>query len=436
MKRMLISIILVLLQLNCERIIRPKLTETATVELEVVAGLVTDAYIRLKPLDLPANSQVMVYRDGKRWLEFNGLAGDTVLHDWGLPAGREVCYQAEVRKSGVVVGRSNEVRVALRPTTSHEVTWSVYEFESFYGTGVLQDVTIVNDKDIWVVGEIYSDDEKPFEPYNAVHWDGRNWELKRIKTNACGGVDYPPIKTVIKIDDNTLAFGHKDASITLFRNDEYVNDCSYINEINGSIWSMWGPDIKNLYIGSHDGIISRYNGNQWEKLIAVNNLYIQDIYGSNAEVLAIASDFYHRPGSELIRIEGDRAEVIADSTKILRGMAGLWFSSGEEYWLAGSGIYRARINPNSWDEIKDIPDYFAFSIAATDVNDIWVVGGYGMIIHYNGKSWYNYLEKELPKINGNYYSVAVDANQVVIVGLQLTNTGYGSKGIILMGKRR
>ncbi len=136
--RILVIVLLALLQFSCERITRPKLTETASIELEAVAGLVTEAFIRVKPQVMPENSQVIVYRDGHRWQALDELKRDTLLHDTGLTPGSEVSYRAEVRKAGEVIGRSGRVQVALRPTTSHNVTWSVYEFDSPYSSGILR----------------------------------------------------------------------------------------------------------------------------------------------------------------------------------------------------------------------------------------------------------------------------------------------------------
>ncbi len=279
------------------------------------------------------------------------------------------------------------------------------------------------------MGEIYSDASSPYEPYNAVHWDGQKWELMKIKYDNVAW----PIRTVCIVDNQNILF---DAFVMLMNRQFYELDIPDI---------LIGVNIKNslsntqLYITGDNGFIATAEQNngkyRWNRLPVVTNTTVWDIHKDNTEILAIASDFYHRPGSKLIRIQDESADVIADTTTIQRGMAGLWFSSGEEYWLVGSGVYRSCLNTNNWKKIDNFPNYFAFSIAATDVNDIWIVGGYGLVSHFNGYTWYNYLENDLPKISGNYYSVAVTKKYVVIVGLVLTNNGYGANGIIVLGKR-
>ncbi|GEM_PF-3371976 len=80
-------------------------------------------------------------------------------------------------------------------TTSHNFIWRIFTFGGKAGSSFLYAVAIIDENNIWAVGEIYLKDslENPDPlPYNAVHWNGSEWELKRIKTNDCGGVDYSP----------------------------------------------------------------------------------------------------------------------------------------------------------------------------------------------------------------------------------------------------
>jgi len=423
-------VVFIMLGIGCERITRPRLTESAEIELKALAGLVTEAYLRIDVKQLPSNSVIKIYRNGALWLEGSYSALDSVLHDEGLTPGSSVVYRAEVEKAGEVIGRSDEVRIQLKPTTSHDVTWYIYEFESIGGGGRFFDVAIVNKNDIWVVGEIYHG----YDLVNALHWDGSGWEEIRIQTNACGGVDYPSIKCVNKLEDGTVIFGHEDASITFYKNRKYENDCSYINEIGAGLWSMFVRDSDHIYIGANKGEISLFNGNKWKKLFSIPELFIQTIWSSNnenniSEVFALASDFYRHPGSWLIKIEGEEASIIADSAEIPRGMAGLWFSSGKEYWLVGDGVLRSRLSPHNWQGFRDFPRYFSHAIAATDINDVWVVGAYGLVSHYNGESWHHYGGRKLPP-HGLLLSVAVTRDVIIAVGTK------SSKGYIVMGQRQ
>ena len=427
-------ILLVVLHVSCERLTQPRVENQAEVHLTEVATLVQDTYLRLQVSGAPAGSVLRVYRNNTVWIDHPYTEKDSLLHDSGLPPGSQLTYRAEIIQSGVVIGRSAPLSVQLLDTTSHQVQWEVYEFNSPYGSGNLSDVAIVSEDNIWVVGEIYNDSVKTWLPYNAIHWDGIEWKEFRIKTKACGGVDFPGIRRVKKMLDDVVVFAHIDASLTFLFKGQFENSCKYIQTINSSIWNLWGMNRNFLIIGSEDGILSKYDGYEWYKIYtSTRNYVIQDIYGyivNNElnEILAIASDFYHRPGSELIRIDGDAARIIADSTELQRGLAGIWFSSGREYWLVGDGVFRARLQPHNWEHIQSFPAYFAHGIGGTDVNDIWVVGAFGLMSHFNGKSWHHYRGNELPPY-GVFWNVQVTKNLIVAVGVK------GGKGYVVLGKR-
>ena len=163
-------------------------------------------------------------------------------------------------KNGKLAAFSPLLQITTMDTTSHDFSWETIEFPSPYGSGVLHDVAIVNENDIWAVRAIFADNAKPWLPYNAVHWDGQQWELKRIKTKACGGVDYPPIRAVFAFSRNDILFAHIDGGITYFDGINFNNDCSLVTQLNGSANKMWGRSRNDLYVVSGNGFIAHYNG--------------------------------------------------------------------------------------------------------------------------------------------------------------------------------
>ena len=63
-------------------------------------------------------------------------------------------------------------------------------------------------------------------------------------------------------------------------------------------------------------------------------------------------------------------------------------------------------------------------------NDIFIVGAYGYIAHYNGANWRNYNDDELPFFDGTFASVDYIGNLIVTVG------SSGLNAIILRGYRK
>src|SRR5690606_19447892 len=79
---------------------------------------------------------------------------------------------------------SSEISVTTMDTTSHNFTFETWTFGDI-GSSVLFDVAIISEDNIWCVGEINIADTSVngYTTYNAVHWDGSEWQLKRITVN-------------------------------------------------------------------------------------------------------------------------------------------------------------------------------------------------------------------------------------------------------------
>ncbi len=425
-------ILLVVLHVSCERLTQPRVENQAEVHLTEVATLVQDTYLQLQVSGAPAGSVLRMYRNNTVWIDHPYTEKDSLLHDSGLPPGSQLTYRAEIVQSGVVIGRSAQVSVQLLDTTSHQVQWEVYEFDSPYGSSNLSDVAIVSEDNIWVVGEIYNDSDKTWLPYNTICWDETKWKLKRIQFRYfCNqeGTFPAPANSILALDSKNIFIASGSQLVHWNGKEQDRLECLPV-----SVVAMWGISPQQIYAVGARGLIGHYINNSWKQIESGTETIIQDIFGDasknngSPEILAIASDFYHRPGSELIRIDGDAARIIADSTELQRGLAGIWFSAGREYWLVGDGVFRARLRPHNWELIRSFPAYFAHGIGGTDVNDIWVVGAFGLVSHFNGKSWHHYRGNELPPY-GVFWNVQVTKNLIVAVGVK------GGKGYVVLGKR-
>src|SRR5574338_371387 len=94
--------------------------------------------------------------------------------------------------------KSNPVTFTTLDTTSHNFTWQTFEFGQ-HSSSILYDVAIIDENNIWAVGEIYMNDSlgnSDSKRYNAVIWDGTKWSVIRIPYNYQGADFYNPIQSV------------------------------------------------------------------------------------------------------------------------------------------------------------------------------------------------------------------------------------------------
>ena len=407
---------------SCERSTSPLLPASLHFSAEYVA--VTEADLRLQTDKLPENAVLEIRRGDS--LIFRGAlqTADTTVTDTALLPAHDYSYTATLFKNGKPAAYSQPMQITTMDTTSHDFTWEITQIPSPYGSGELRDVAIVSENDIWAVGEIYSDSANHWLPYNAVHWDGQRWKLKRIKTNACGGVDYPPIRTVFAFSENKILFGHIDESITYFDGVNFVNDCSFIQQINGSINKMWGTSREDLYVVGSNGLIAYYDGVQWQRIESGTQTMINDIYGitnnneNHVRILCAVGEVFNQ-GT-------DRALLSIQSDNIVSrfpwpsdvDVHSVWMNNSHRTYACGSNIW---INTNKeWKRVKELPPKWWYRIRGSAANDIWACGDRGIFTHFNGKSWIFY---QLADYGTRYYDLDIKNDLVIIAGFGLRN-GY------------
>jgi hypothetical protein len=219
-------------------------------------------------------------------------------------------------------------------TTSHNFTFQSWTFGK-HSSSVLNDVAIIDENNIWAVGEIYLNDslgQPDPHAYNAACWDGSKWELEKIKTNACGGVQYPPIKTIFAFTADDILFAHIDGSISHFDGMEFTNDCSLITQLNGSANKMWGVSNNNFYVVSTNGFIAHYQNGSWTNIESGTDLDVYYIWGDynstngEYEIIAAAAKQFVSFDKKILKINGSTVQNI-QTDSIPYSIHSLWFKA-------------------------------------------------------------------------------------------------------------
>ena len=274
-------LIFFLLFLFCEKSPSPLLSGQVRLTAEEVG--VTEVWLGVQTAHITGEFSLKVWRDDT--CIFRGVfsGADTTVYDSSLRPAHRYRYRARLERNGHPVLESAPLEITTMDTTSHEFTWEIIEIPSPYGSGVLYDVAIIDENDIWAVGEIYADSIKPWLPYNAVHLsagqaggDGQRWELKRITYSGSPWT----IRSIFVFSENNIWF------------DAFVrwNGTSFIQLpipsilFGHSINKTWGTSSNDFYVVGSEGLIVHYDGSRWQKLESPagaggTELPIQDIWG-------------------------------------------------------------------------------------------------------------------------------------------------------------
>ncbi|MBK6913445.1 MAG: hypothetical protein IPH11_07195 [Ignavibacteriales bacterium] len=274
--------------------------------------------------------------------------------------------------------------------------------------------------------------------YNAAHWDGSQWELKRIMFyTICGqqNLSSYPARSIQIFNENDIWIGVDGDQITRIENG--VQTTTICLPWSFTINKIWGTSSEDLYVVGNGGNIAHYSGvsGGWQKIESGTELNINDIWGDyndktgEWEILAVAANIFQGFDKEVLKITNDNVEIL-NKNGIEEPLFGIWFIPNRKYYLVGSGTYeKFKLHQNIWKgDPLDITSYFENKIKGQDVNDVFIAGAFGEFLHFNGISWKSYMN-QIGLTNGAYLSV--DARNKLVA-----TTGYeGIQAKIIIGQK-
>jgi len=443
MRIIIISLFVAIISLSCNSTDPEiKVPEREKSFIEAADVSCDEIWLKLKvgEIDLPAAGVIRI--DGTKEKLFSVTTKDTILYIDSLEVNRNYKFQVILLNQGQTL-ISNEVTVKTLDTTSHNFTLETYEFGE-YGNNVLYDVAVIDENNIWAVGEIFLKDSlgnNDHKRYNAIHFDGTKWEVLRIPYDYYGTLFYHPIQSIYTFNSNEIWFCGN--GVIMWNGRDFIP-----KEIPSNVWGsyqinkIWGTSSSNLYIVGNNGSMAHYDGTNWTKIESGTNVDLVSIWGSpDGKVIWACGhddDSYY---SVLLRSKEGQWEKIFEGPssyeingKPIGFLRGGWTRSESMsyisnnqylYQLQGSDIQNLEKKTNYYGEL-------IFSINGPDRNDFFVSGQHGLVGHYNGVS-YKIIE-EFRKPSEYLYSVYAGERVIAAVGENLGGF-YGSKAVIHIMRR-
>ena len=418
--------------LSCEKTTAPVNKLQLTLSAEYVG--VTEADLLLQTKNTEANTQYQLFRDDSLVSDGKLIQAGTIITDTLLLPAHNYVYQAFLIKDQKRIAQSEARQVNTLDTTSHIFTWETFTFGGEAGSCMLYDCAIISEDDIWCVGAIYLTDSlgnPDPNAYNAVHWDGQQLELRRIYVEYRSQPNLAPLEGVFVLPDGNIIFS---SGLPYIPEGDHWKlyhlwDMGIFDQDDGSVYRIWGTCLQDLYFVGLKGTIVHYNGSSWQKLESSTETQINDIWGTTdflsakQNILAVVSDEYHLGDMRILSVHPNRVRDTLNWNFDRRVMS-VWFMNHGGIYVCGSGV---RVYHHGKWKLLDLTNYFTLRVRGSAANNIFVVGAFGLVLHYNGYSWHTYPELILS--NGKLLGLAVTDNLVVAVGY----TDY--RGFILTGKR-
>ncbi|MCS6989091.1 MAG: hypothetical protein NZM06_06185 [Chloroherpetonaceae bacterium] len=379
------------------------------IALSLADSSLREIWLRLSLPDSLAGRTVKLFRNDALLCQITLARRDTVVMDSGLALGASYAYRA-IRYDGARALDSANLATATMPATSHAFAWRI----DTLGTTAtrLNDVCVINDTCIWVVG--YFGDQ-----YNAARFDGHQWQYKRIEWTYQGQTGISELKSIFAFSQNDIWVGdsapyHWDGvQWTVF---------NVTGLFDGYIQKFWGTSSRDLYAVGTNGAIMHYNGLAWRRVESGTTATINDVWGSIdralGDMLALAPTgrTLTQEPRQILRIKGLLVDSIAWTPNFW--VQSVWFRNPYLLWAGGGGFWHRRLS-GAWQALPVTGGYVE-SVRGRAENDIFVVGHFGIVWHFNGETWQRYSELTS---SIRYKSVAVGDRRMCAVGVQ-NGRGY------------
>lgn len=436
MKKLILLFSFIILLLSCNTT-DPPIKVDGKISLNLIDVSVTEAYLSIS-LENNATKSISVFQNNETILNFSIAENDTVILINNLNELTEYKFKAALKNGTTTVDVSDEIRITTLAPTNNNFTWQVFTYGNpSYGSSVLRDVSIIDENNIWVVGEVYQLDslgQTDTQVYGAGHWNGSEWNLMKVPLRDYGNPRPAPspskLKTVFTTDNEIYAA--TSAHIIKFENDKWVEKYFLMEDLNfnGQIVQMYAQSEDNIYCVGRNGSIYNITSSGWNKLESGTETYLSDIWGIvdplNGEGIKFITGLHLGPNDEtkLLRMNGQNIVEDLDWDQN-SDLSSVWSHNGIPIFVAGNELLTNKTG--DWENVSEILfQYYVTCVRGTALNDIFVCGTLGLMAHYNGVEWLIFNHIAPGAIFG---SIDLKGNTVCIVG------EVGLDAIIVIGKR-
>ncbi len=405
--------------------------EPVKMTLEKMDATCTKTVLKLHLENAKFPVEASLSKNNLQYAAFKMFSGDTLIYvDSLLPK-----QQYNFKLTTINQGKNSDTAYAI--TETPDTTLHNFSTETkMFGEGtnsVLKDVAIINDTDIWAVGAIYMLDSTGhnYNLYNAIHWNGNEWKLYRLKfLDYCDqpGFDIYPADAIIAFSNSSIIVSSQ-GQITKFNNTTQTE----IICTDAAVLKFYGRNATDIYGVGWGGRIIHYDGQKWQRQESGTTLDLLDVWGTpdGKTVWACGYDRGSYSTTVLLRYNGTIWEKMFEGSPLVvlnndnAGLfGGVWTNSN--YWTYLMNVDFIKFQKNTL-EIKPestgstLSDV-GFGMRGTNCNNIFIGGQHGLVGHYNGYSY-----REIPELRGSgqfLYGLSVKGHTVCVVGEQRVNTFF------------
>ncbi|MBL1212731.1 MAG: glucosyl transferase [Ignavibacteriae bacterium] len=427
MKNLLPTLFVIIITIISCNPSEPENDRELTLKVEDVSC--TEAWLNIQTNNISLPAQINVTANSQPVNQHTLTTSDSLIIIDSLKPNSSYTFQATISNNI----SSNTVNDITMDTTSHNFVWETFSFGE-HSSSILYDVAIIDENNIWAVGEIYIKDslEQP-DPYayNAIHWDGQRWELKRINMqSSCNPVTYPLLKTISSFSENNIVVS-SGGSIGWFDGIVNLPDCSIRPLLTGSLNKLWGTGSNNIYAVGNEGNIVYYNGNNWQKFETETEIDLNNICStSESNKIWISGSSVNNFESILLEVQNNQVnklwENITGGSKIPpygKVIHGIYSTNNNLYLLSDEGVFRKKIKLDlPVEQIRADFQWRKYCLSGETDNKIFTVGSSSKVWQFNGIGWAKVYENN--ENISSLYSVKTKEGVTIAVGTEVIDAVF------------
>lgn len=417
---------------GCEKEISNSQVPPDRLSVDIAA---TDAMIHVRVTDYASRAAYLQLTRNGEPLAAMRAPIDTVIVDDSLVPSTTYLYKLRLVLENAFNSVLEQSLVKTLDTTSHAFNWQLDTLSNAHvASSYINDVAIISPTNIWAVGEIYISDSAGIliqPPFNVARWDGVQWRLLRP---SAPGYGYGTLYSIFAFDSNDVWLG---GSIPIHWNGVGWTFYGGVAYPPGGfrILRVWGNSTNDIYSVGEYGSIRHFDGSQWQAVTSGTTEGLHDLYGARDQqtgketIYCVAGERYGPTEGAVLSIEGLSVSHLP-TAGLPQSLRGIWFASEYRNYVVGDGIFfKADLNDvGTWRRVGGpAVTSYVDALRGTAANDIFAVGDFGEVLHYNGRTWKNYQNEV--RFGGIFWRVEMKNDFVVAVGED------GLNAVVLRGYR-
>ena len=400
----------------------PVYKDTITVTVEDVTH--RSITVNIKTTVNNPNSTIKLFRiinsNEAQVSEYPITVNDTCIIDDNSGSGLQLnttytYYAVRIDTTGIRKDSSNIAEARTQDTTSQNFSFEFFEFGDGVSSSYFNDVWIFNENDIWVCGNVFTNDSTDG---NLYHWNGSYWNAHRLNFVDMEGIW--GIDTIMYLASGGL---WKYDRVNLIR-----QNIEGTFSQGQAVHKLWGSSESNIYGVGPWGTIVWYNGVQWTKIEFDTQWSFFGITGNKETGLAYAVAMNTNFSCLIVELNNSLPNIIYNSDNYINKLKSydVDMIRKDVLILSDSDIWTFNIKTQTDEILADLPSgYYLPRLTSSGSNDVYFFGNKlqdgERMLHYNGVRVTTF---DLPSRGYVIYGGACSVNNLAAMAAFSDNKAY------------